>query len=352
MRPRFRSLLHKTVFVLRSRHAIILAMVLLPAVAVFLWVGLSPAKNAQGGIVLQSVGIIQPRPAQTDAVETCVLPDISFADFLELSPDTVNNYIRPELVVKTENVLNKRFRPPEGFHRVEYPEGSFAAWLQSLPLKAYGQPPLLYDGERKLSPTVASVLDMRIGKKDLQQCADTVMRLRAEYLYEKGEYSRISFHFVVGFECSWDKWRAGYRIAGPVETPRWVKKEEPSDSRETFDAYLDMVYTRSSTLSLGTLDMIPADPNDMQVGDAFVRPGAPGHTVIIADMAVNPVTQEKYIITAEGMIPAQQPQITNGLDLTTGPWILVPSPLTGNFASTNTSFAWSQLMRFKDIDKD
>jgi len=35
------------------------------------------------------------------------------------------------------------------------------------------------------------VLDVRVGNKNLQQCADAIMRLRAEYLFQQQWYNAI-----------------------------------------------------------------------------------------------------------------------------------------------------------------
>ena len=48
-----------------------------------------------------------------------------------------------------------------------------------------------------------AVLDIPVGKKDLQQCADAVMRLRAEYLFEQKRYPEIVFTDNNGKPYEW-----------------------------------------------------------------------------------------------------------------------------------------------------
>ncbi|MDH3236425.1 MAG: DUF4846 domain-containing protein, partial [Alphaproteobacteria bacterium] len=84
------------------------------------------------------------------------------------------------------DAIANRFAPPRGFVRVPARAGSFAAWLRRLPLKPVGAKVYLHDGRLKPNQSVhAAVVELDIGRRDLQQCADAVMRLRAEYLYSR-----------------------------------------------------------------------------------------------------------------------------------------------------------------------
>src|SRR3954466_9542637 len=80
-------------------------------------------------------------------------------------------------------------RTPQGFTRVPQEAGSFGNWLRHLPLKA--SPVVhLYDGTLKGNQGAQyAVIDMDVGNEDLQQCADSVIRLRAEYLHATRQFA-------------------------------------------------------------------------------------------------------------------------------------------------------------------
>jgi hypothetical protein len=66
-----------------------------------------------------------------------------------------------------------------------------------LPLKPDSALVKYYNGETKEKSNVYdAVIDMPISPKDLQQCADAVMRLRGEFLFSKSSTSAIQFRFV------------------------------------------------------------------------------------------------------------------------------------------------------------
>ena len=110
------------------------------------------------------------------------------------------------------DTVTVRFEAPAGYHQVAVPAGSFAAYLQALPLKPRGTHTHTYKGDiARTDVYTAAVVDMSVGSQDLQQCADAVMRLRGEYLYYQKKYSEISFHFVSGFKCDYIHYADGYR---------------------------------------------------------------------------------------------------------------------------------------------
>lgn len=89
------------------------------------------------------------------------------------------------LIVKDGETISSRFLVPSEYEREYYPEDSFGTYLRSLKLKEMGAPVLLYDGREKFVQSYISVIDMPILPQDLIQCADAVIKLRAEYLYSQ-----------------------------------------------------------------------------------------------------------------------------------------------------------------------
>jgi len=229
--------------------------------------------------------------------------------------DNVNN-----LVNKEGLTIKDRYLPIEGYLRVEYEEGSFAEFLRNQKLKPYGEKVLYYDGREKSPKGVYdSVFDVDIGNRDLHQCADAIMLLRAEYLYSQELYDEISFNFVSGFKAEYKKWMNGYKIDVKGNNVEYYKAAEPSNSYEDFRKYMDMVFAYSGTLSLEN-ELISVSIDNMNIGDVFIVGGSPGHAVIVVDMAVN-ASGEKIFLLAQSYMPAQQTQLLiNPMDNDISPW--------------------------------
>ena len=222
--------------------------------------------------------------------------------------------INSERNIKSEKLLNPegmtietRYGVPQGYKRVVVEKGSFAKFLRNQKLKPYGEKVQYFNGNYKRSEGIYdSVFDVEIGDRDLHQCADAIMLLRAEYFYGKKEYDKISFKFVTGFNAQYSKWMQGYRI-NPNGKGSYYKKTAPSNTYKDFRNFMNIVFGYAGTLSLEK-EMIPQKIENMQIGDVFIMGGSPGHAVIVVDMAENE-KGEKIFMLAQSYMPAQQTQI-------------------------------------------
>ena len=113
-------------------------------------------------------------------------------DLSNVSDSTINEYSWTDNYDINTALIN-RIPVPEGYERVEAVENSLADWLRHLPLKPYDAKMLLYNGREKPRQDVhAAIINIDVGNKDLQQCADAVMRLKAEYHYILFPYVYLS----------------------------------------------------------------------------------------------------------------------------------------------------------------
>jgi hypothetical protein len=217
--------------------------------------------------------------------------------------------------------LVQRFVPPAGFVRPVLQANSFGHYLQNLPLKPVDSPVHLYNGQLKARQSVhAAVVDMDTGDRDLQQCADAVMRLRAEYLFTQKQYDQIHFKLTNGFEMDYTKWRQGYRVRVDGNKTEWYPTNTLSTNYESFRKYLDFVFMYAGTLSLSK-EMQPKQVKDLAIGDVFIQGGSPGHAVIVVDVVVKDDDGEKIFLLAQSYMPAQEIHVLkNPNDVGLSPW--------------------------------
>ena len=215
--------------------------------------------------------------------------------------------------------IETRYNVPAGYKRVAIEKGSFGYFLRNQKLKPYGEKALYYNGQAKRSEGIYdSVIDVEIGDRDLHQCADAIMLIRAEYFYQKKEYDKINFNFVSGFNAQYSKWMQGYRI-NPNGKGSYYKKAFPSNTYKDFRSFMNIVFGYAGTLSMEK-EMKPQSLENMKIGDVFIMGGSPGHAVIIVDMAEND-KGEKIFMLAQSYMPAQQTQILiNPADRNMGVW--------------------------------
>lgn len=224
--------------------------------------------------------------------------------------DTLLNKQLPNRQINLQNKLNtiKNLALPEGFTRQQTDKQSFATYLQNLPLKPQGTDVLTYTGNIPSTNSSAfAVIDMPVGKKDLLQCADAVMNLRARYLYQNNRKAEITFNFVSGFRCDYKSYAEGQRFS--LQQNKWAKTAKEDNSDTNFEKYLELVYMYASTLSLEKELKSIKNMADLQIGDVFIKGGSPGHCFIVVDkcstiLSGNTSPKVQYAIL-QGFMPAQ-----------------------------------------------
>ncbi len=243
--------------------------------------------------------------------------------------------------------VSQRILLPEGYERIDVKAGSFHEYLISHPLKPDGSPVNYFDGSEKIAPSVyCAVFDQNIGSKDLHQCADAVMNLKATYHYGRKEYDKIHFNFTSGHRAEYKKYAEGYRASIKGSKVNWVKTANRDYSEKTFRKYMNLIYSYCGTASLSK-ELKKVELKDILPGDIFILGGHPGHAVIVLDVVQNDQGDKAFLL-AQSYMPAQQTQVlVNPQSNDRSPWYFVKD-LEGQLETPEWSFELDQLMRFQD----
>jgi hypothetical protein len=219
-----------------------------------------------------------------------------------------------QLIDTTKSVLCERINVPSNYQRIESPKGSFAYFLQHLELKSGGTEVRLFDGSKKSNQNVhAAIINIDVGTRDLQQCADAVMRLRAEYLFEQKKYHEISFNFVSDGK------------------PRFLKDYCSNKLDYTcFRKYMNYVFSYANTRSLYHQLNSKTDFGNIAIGDVLIQTGNPyGHAVIVVDMAKEPQSGDIVYLLAQSYMPAQDIHVVkNPTNKLISPWYQITDSKT------------------------
>ena len=209
-------------------------------------------------------------------------------------------------IISTGKTIETRFNTPEGFTRINSEGSSFELHLRNLPLKPDGSEVKTFSGEIKPNyQTYLAVVDLPIGKKDLHQCADAIMRLRADYLFSQARFKEISFRQASGKTISYTTWLAGRT---PNQTNLWT--------------YLETVFNTANTTSLNQ-QLTTKPVESLEIGDVFIT-GPPrgqsyGHAIIVVDKCIDKAGKVKFML-AQSYMPAQEIQILDNPATPGCPW--------------------------------
>lgn len=287
--------------------------------------------------VLQSCNRSTADEANT-AIVMAVVPD-------EIITTTSNKYSwKSEYDIK--NALVNRIAVPKGFKRVEVKAGSFGDWLRFLPLKPGNPDVHLYNGDlKRYQAGHAAVVDIDVGTTDIQQCADAVMRMRAEYLYSTKDYENLHFNFTSGHTIGFKKWSEGNRTVIKGNTVTWAKNAAKDDSYKTFKGYCNTIFNYAGTSSLSKELKKVADVKNIQIGDVFILGGFPGHAVLVIDVCQNETTGEKLFMIQQSYMPAQEIHVLKNLNKADiSPWY--STVFEGDLETPEWTFSKGQLMRW------
>lgn len=289
-----------------------------------------------------------PNPAETtEKVETAEKVEAAEPPLTSAAP------VRQSLIIPGGVTLQERIQPPEGFQRKEAEEGSFASFLRNFQMEPDGSPILLYDGRYKSRQDVgAAIFSLPvISSADLQQCADSVMRMYAEYFRQTGQYDKIRFHFVNGFLFDYPTYRAGGRVKFDGDTTKWQTSASYDDSYEAFENYLYVAFAYSSTLSMEK-ESVPADLSDVRIGDVFLKAGSPGHVVMVVDVCEGNTggeTDKKAFLLAQSYMPAQQFYVLQNPLHQNDPWYY-PDEVSYPFATPEYTFPEGSFRRLNYLE--
>ena len=225
--------------------------------------------------------------------------------------------------------LEARFAPPAGAARVAVADGSFGDFLRRLPLKPRGAAVHLYDGSEKARQDVhAAVVDLDVPPRDLQQCADAVMRLWAEYRYARA--ATIAFHPDPG-------------------KPRALTFDgRRTRDRRAFEHWLIKVFADAGSASLEAELRAPKD-GVVQPGDVLIQGGYPGHAVLVLDAAVargSDGAEHRWVLLGQSYMPAQEFHVLVNPATPGSPWYDAATLATGLKTPEWRAFVTRDLRRF------
>ncbi len=220
--------------------------------------------------------------------------------------------------------LDKVFAPPQGFTRVEVAEHSFSKWLRTLPIRNDRTRVLSYRGTRLDRPSAGVVL-MDVGERDLMQCADSILRLHAEYLWAESRADEAAYRFTSGDETRWTDWTRGERFIIQGSTVTRKTGEPRSKHHKNYRKWLDLVFTYAGTTSIARDVKHPGDSSPVSPGDFYVDPGSPGHAVLVLDVAEDTLGNRLALI-GQGFMPAEEFHVLKSTVAVDKVWFPLPGP--------------------------
>ena len=244
--------------------------------------------------------------------------------------------------------VEARFPPPPGYQRVAVAAGSFGEWLRGLPLAAPGTPVLnnaggaAYSGE---DDYVAAVVAIDVGAGDLQQSADAIVRLHAEWLWASDQPDALSYRSASKLDMPFSRWAKGQRLLASGPNVFWVVKSKPrAPNYDDFRQYIDAVMLWSNNVSLANRAHHVLDPAELTAGDFFLQTRGKGHAILVLDIAQKPTGERVALLGQALQNPAQSIHVMRLGRATAWFSMRPPNPVLTPRAD---EFSWADLERLE-----
>ena len=211
---------------------------------------------------------------------------------------------RPE---PTDTVLHRFAHSLPGYSVFTDEPDSWSEWLRLLPLAAPGTPVRNFRGEIVVpgdDEHLAAVVAIDIGSENVQQSADVILRLHAEWRWYVND-RRMLYLSDSKAELPLARWFAGERLTTTGAEPTWTRQAAPKPQRDhaDFRAYLDGVFTWSDGRAL-LAESVPLAPEKLEPGAFFLHQGAPAEVLVVLDVATSPAGKRAMLL-AQALNPAE-----------------------------------------------
>jgi hypothetical protein len=250
---------------------------------------------------------------------------------------------------KPDASLEQRFAAPPGYVRVKVEPNSFAEWLRGLPMAPEGTPVKSFDGKETLAGDddfMAGVVAIDVGSQDLQQSADVIIRLHAEYMWSRGEKDQISYRSATKLSLPLSRWEKGQRLIAQGPNVFWAVQGKPAEiDHAEFRRYLDSVFTWANSTSLGPRSEPVEDPKQLTAGDFFLQSQ---DVAIVLDIADKP-SGERVALLAKARSRAESIHVLRPGKATA--WFSVRPPVPV-MTPRSRALAWSELRRMSHVSGD
>ena len=197
--------------------------------------------------------------------------------------------------------IGEHYPPPDGASRTE--DDAYGAWLQALPLRRLGSPIRTHHG--RVVRHDGRPVSLPLVRGDLQQCADSAIRLRAEFARSRGLEADLSFHATSGDPLPWGRYAGGERPRAEGNKIVWSRV---NPGGQTWDGWLSAVFMWAGTRSLAAYETTKVETP--RAGDMLVEGGSPGHAVVLLDVATR--GEQTLLLIGEGYMPAQDFHVEHG----------------------------------------